>query len=151
MADKVIRQTGCTFSRRLRRHATRKWSEALLTMYPTRRSCEANGISKSNTWYGTSLECMVNGNELSINLVKTNKLKLLIGLSQKASGMDVMLVSHYTRSVNPPGEQAEPKHSMSSLRNVETPTVRPKHRARQSQESPMDNGSRMVQKAKASR
>jgi predicted transcriptional regulator YheO len=77
----VIRQTGCTFSRRLRRQATRKWSEALLTMYPTRRSCEANGISKSNTWYGTSLECMVNGNELSINLVKTNKLKLLIGLS----------------------------------------------------------------------
>ena len=49
------------------------------------------------------------------------------------------------------GEQAEPKHSMSSLRNVETPTVRPKHRARQSQESPMDDGSRMVQKAKASR
>jgi hypothetical protein len=105
MADKVIRQTGCIFSRRLRRHATRMWSEALQTMYPTRRSCEANGISKSNTWYGTSLECMVNGNELSINLVKTNKPKLLIGLSQKASGMDVILVSHYTRSMNPPGNR----------------------------------------------
>jgi hypothetical protein len=81
------------------------WSEALGTMYPTRRSREADGISESNTWYGTSLECMVNGNELSINLVKTNKLKLLIGLSQKASGMDVMLVSHYTRSVNPSGNR----------------------------------------------
>src|ERR671915_2586619 len=100
MADKVIRQTSCTFSRRLRRQATvvTRCSEALWTMYPTRRSREADGISESNTWYGTSLECMVNGNELSINLVKTNKLKLLIGLSQKASGMDVMLVSHYTRS-----------------------------------------------------
>jgi hypothetical protein len=148
---KVIRQTGCTFSRRLRRQATRMWSEALLTMYPTRRSCEANGISKSNTWYGTSLECMVNGNELSINLVKTNKLKLLIGLSQKASGMDVMLVSHYTRSVNPPGNR----------QNLNTPchhcgTWKPLPFAQnigqgKSQESPMDNGSRMVQKAKASR
>src|ERR687895_263980 len=60
MTDKDIRQTDCTFNRRLHRHATRMWSEALWTMYPTRRSCEA-------------------------------------------SGMDVMLVSHYTRSVNPPG------------------------------------------------
>ena len=79
------------------------WSEALQTMYPTRRSCEANGISKSNTWYGTSLECMVNGNELSINLVKTNKPKLLKGLGQKASGIDVSLVSRYTRLIKTTG------------------------------------------------
>jgi hypothetical protein len=105
MADKVIRQTGCTFSRRLRRQATRMWSEALQTMYPTRRSCEADGISESNTRYGASLGYMVNGCELLINLVIRNKPKLLIGLSQKASGMDVMLVSHYTRSMNPPGNR----------------------------------------------
>src|SRR5918999_5996192 len=132
----VIRQTGCTFSRRLRRQATRKWSEALRTMYPTRRSCEANGISESNTRYGTSLGCMVNTCEQLINLVKTNKPKLLKGLDQKASGIDVSLVSRYTRLIKTTGEQAEPKHSMSSLWNVETPTVRPKYRARQSQEKP---------------
>ena len=80
---RVIRQTGCTFNRRLRRQATRKWSEALRTMYPTRRSREANGISESNTRYGTSLGCMVNISELLINPVTQNKPKLLIGLGQK--------------------------------------------------------------------
>jgi hypothetical protein len=103
----VIRQTGCTFSRRLRRQATvvTQWSEALRTMHPTRRSREADGISESNTRYGASLGCMVNGSELLINPVKTNKPKLLIGLGQKASGMDVPLVSRYTRSINPPGDR----------------------------------------------
>jgi hypothetical protein len=151
MTDKDIRQTDCTFNRRLHRHATRMWSEALWTMYPTRRSREADGISESNTRYGTSLGCMVNTCEQLINLVKTNKPKLLKGLGQKASGIDVSLVSRYTRLIKTTGEQTEPKHSMSSLWNVETPTVRPKHRARQSQESPMDEGSRRVQEAKASR
>ena len=151
MTDKDIRQTDCTFNRRLHRHATRMWSEALWTMYPTRRSREADGISESNTRYGTSLGCMVNTCEQLINLVKTNKPKLLKGLGQKASGIDVSLVSRYTRLIKTTGEQTEPKHSMSSLWNVETPTVRPKYRARQPRGSPMDEGSRMVQKAKASR
>jgi hypothetical protein len=151
MTDKDIRQTDCTFNRRLHRHATRMWSEALWTMYPIRRSREADGISESNTRYGTSLGCMVNRSELSINLVKTNKPKLLKGLGQKASGIDVSLVSRYTRLIKTTGEQTEPKHSMSSLWNVETPTVRPKYRARQPQGNPMDEGSRRVQKAKASR
>src|ERR671915_59440 len=84
MTDKDIRQTDCTFNRRLHRHATRMWSEALWTMYPTRRSREADGISESNTRYGTSLGCMVNTCEQLINLVKTNKPKLLKGLGQKA-------------------------------------------------------------------
>jgi hypothetical protein len=87
----VIRQTGCTFSRRLRRQATRKWSEALRTMYPIHRSREADGVTESNTRYGTSLECMVNTCELLINLVINDKPKLLTGLSQKASGMGVSL------------------------------------------------------------
>jgi hypothetical protein len=102
---KIIRQTGCTFNRRLRRQATRKWSEALWTMYPTRRSREADGISESNTRYGTSLGCMVNTRELLINLVRTDKPKLLTGLGQKASGRDVSLSRRYTRSTNPPGER----------------------------------------------
>ena len=127
------------------------WSEALRTMYPTRRSREADSITESNTRYGTSLECMVNGSELSINLVKTNKPKLLIGLSQKASGMDVMLVSHYTRSMNPPGNR----------QNLNTPchhcgTWKPLPSAQNigqgnRKKNPMDEGSRRVQKAKASR
>ena len=136
MTDKDIRQTDCTFNHRLHRHATRMWSEALRTMYPIRRSREADGISESNTRYGTSLGCMVNTCEQLINLVKTNKPKLLKGLGQKASGIDVSLVSRYTRLIKTTGEQTEPKHSMSSLWNVETPTVRPKYRARQSQEKP---------------
>ena len=74
-------------------------------MHPTRRSREADGISESNTRYGASLGCRVNGSELLINPVKTNKPKLLIGLGQKASGMDVPLVSRYTRSINPPGDR----------------------------------------------
>ena len=151
MTDKDIRQTDCTFNRRLHRHATRRWSEALWTMYPTRRSREADSISESNTRYGTSLGCMVNRSELSINLVKTNKPKLLKGLGQKASGIDVSLVSRYTRLIKTTGEQTEPKHSMSSLWNVETPTVRPKHGQGNRKKNPMDEGSRRVQKAKASR
>jgi hypothetical protein len=109
----VIRQTGCTFNRRLRRQAAvvTQWSEALRTMYPTHRSREADGISESNTWYGTSLGCMVNTCEQLINLVKTNKPKLLKGLGQKASGIDVSLVSRYTRLIKTTGEQTEPKHS----------------------------------------
>ena len=103
MTDKDIRQTDCTFNRRLHRHATRMWSEALWTMYPIRRSREADGISESNTRYGTSLGCMVNRSELSINLVKTNKPKLLKGLGQKASGIDVSLVSRYTRLIKTTG------------------------------------------------
>src|ERR671925_129096 len=74
-------------------------------MYPTRRSREADGISESNTRYGTSLGCMVNIRELLINLVRTDKPKLLTGLGQKASGMDVSLSRRYTRSTNPPGER----------------------------------------------
>ena len=105
MTDKAIRQTGCTFSRRLRRQATRRWSEALQTMYPTRRSREADGITESNTRYGTSLGCMVNISELLVNPVITNKPKLLTGLSQKASGRDVSFSSRYTRSTNPPGDR----------------------------------------------
>src|ERR671914_26270 len=151
MTDKDIRQTDCTFNRRLHRHATRMWSEALWTMYPTRRSREADGISESNTRYGTSLGCMVNTCEQLINLVKTNKPKLLKGLGQKASGIDVSLVSRYTRLIKTTGEQTEPKHSVSSLWNVGTPTRSPKTRARQPQGSPMDGGNRRVQKAKASR
>src|SRR5918999_1530364 len=103
----VIRQTGCTFSRRLRRQATvvTRCSEALWTMYPTRRSREADGISESNTRYGTSLGCMVNICEQLINPVTPDKPKLLIGLSQKASGMNVLLHPQYTRSINPPGDR----------------------------------------------
>jgi hypothetical protein len=103
----VVRQTGCTFSRRLCRQATvvTRWSEALRTMYPTRRSREADGITESNTRYGTSLGYMVNGRELLINPVTLNKPKLLIGLGQKASGKDVSLLPRYTRSTNPPGDR----------------------------------------------
>ena len=74
-------------------------------MYPTRRSREVDGISESNTRYGTSLGCMVNICEQLINLVIRNKPKLLTGLSQKASGMGVLFTSQYTRSTNPPGER----------------------------------------------
>jgi hypothetical protein len=104
---KSLRQTGWTFSRRLRRQAivVTLWSEALWIMYPTRRSRKANGISESNTRYGTSLGCMVNLCELLINLVIIDKPKLLIGLSQKASGKDVSFQTRYTRSMNPPGER----------------------------------------------
>jgi hypothetical protein len=105
MTDKAIRQTDCTFSRRLHRHATRRWSEALWTMYPTRRSREADGISESNTRYGTSLGCMVNICELLINLVTKDKPKLLTGLGQKASGRDVAFRFRYTRSITPPGDR----------------------------------------------
>src|ERR671923_2940445 len=126
---RVIRQTGCTFSRRLRRQATvvTQCSEALRTMYPTRRSREADGISESNTRYGTSLGCMVNISELLINPVTQNKPKLLIGLGQKGKwyGCNVGFSLHKVSEST--GEQAEPKHSMSSLRNVETPTIRPEH------------------------
>jgi hypothetical protein len=103
----VVRQTGCTFNRRLRRQATvvTQWSEALWTMEPTHRSREANGISESNTRYGASLGCMVNISELLVNPVTTNKPKLLIGLSQKAGGMDVSLRLRYTRSTKPPGKR----------------------------------------------
>jgi hypothetical protein len=123
----VIRQTGCTFNYRLRRQATvvTQWSEALRTMDPTCRSRETDGISESNTRYGASLGCMVNGSELLINLVKTNKPKLLTGLSQKASGMDVMLVSHYTRSVNPPGDRQNLNTLCHHCETWEPPPVRP--------------------------
>jgi hypothetical protein len=68
-------------------------------MYPTRRSREANGISESNTRYGTSLGYMVNGYELLINPVIIDKPKLLKGLSQKASDMAVSLKRRYTRAI----------------------------------------------------
>src|SRR2546423_5132070 len=104
---KTIRQTGCTFNRRLRwqNAVVRQWYEALRVMYPTHRSREANGISESNARYGTSLGCMVNICELLINLVNHDKPKLLTGLSQKASGMGVSLHARYTRSINPPGDR----------------------------------------------
>jgi hypothetical protein len=150
----VIRQTGCTFSRRLRRQATvvTQWSEALRTMYPTRRSREADGISESNTRYGTSLGCMVNGSELSINLVKTNKPKLLIGLSQKASGMDVMLVSHYTRSVNPPRDRQTLNTLCHHCGTWEPLLVRPRVSGKVTVRKPYGRREyRMVQEAKAHR
>ena len=149
---RVIRQTGCTFSRRLRRQATvvTQCSEALRTMYPTRRSREADGISESNTRYGTSLGCMVNICELLINLVIIDKPKLLAGLSQKASGMEVSFQTRYTRSMNPPGERQNLNIQCHQCGTWEPLPVRPKHRARQPQGSPRDEGNRRVQEAKAS-
>ena len=151
MTDKDIRQTDCTFNRRLHRHATRMWSEALWTMYPTRRSREADGISESNTRYGTSLGCMVNTCEQLINLVIRNKPKLLKGLGQKASGMGVLFTSQYTRSTNPPGERL----NLNTLCH-HCGTWKPLPSAQNigqgnRKKNPMDEGSRMVQKAKASR
>jgi hypothetical protein len=124
----IIRQTGCTFSRRLRGQAiaVTQLSEALRTMYPTRRSREADGISESNTRYGASLGYMVNGCELLINLVIRNKPKLLIGLGQKASGMDVSFVHRYTRSKNPPGDRQNLNTQCHLCGTWEPPPIRPK-------------------------
>ena len=138
----VIRQTGCTFSRRLRRQATvvTRCSEALWTMYPTHRSREADGISESNTRYGTSLGCMANICEQLINLVIRNKPKLLTGLSQKASGMGVLFTSQYTRSTNPPGERLNLNTLCHHCGTWEPLPVRPKHGQGNRKEAPWTEG-----------
>jgi hypothetical protein len=136
----TIRQTSCTFSRRLRRHATRMWSEALRTMYPTRRSREADGITESNTRYETSLGCMVNICEQSINLVMYDKPKLLTGLSQKASDMDVSITGRYARSTNPPGERLNLNTLCHHCGTWEPLPVRPTHGQGNRKEAPWTEG-----------
>jgi hypothetical protein len=64
---------------------------------------------------------MVNTRELSINVVMSNKPKMLIGLSQKAlervQGLDNIL----SWTHNAPGGERAPNPSLSTLRNVVSP------------------------------
>jgi len=67
------------------------------------------------------MDGMVNIRELSINVVMSNKPKMLTGLSQKAlervQGLDNTL--SWTR--NAPGGERAPTPSLSTLRNVVSP------------------------------
>src|SRR5215510_14533868 len=67
------------------------------------------------------MEGMVSIGELSINVVMSNKPKMLIGLSQKAlervQGLDNIL--SWTR--NAPGGERAPNPSLSTVRNVVSP------------------------------
>jgi hypothetical protein len=66
---------------------------------------------------------MVNPGELPINVVRTNKLKALTSLSQKASGQGNELPSSRTVARTTTGGQAGSNPSLIRARNVVSPHV----------------------------
>jgi hypothetical protein len=67
------------------------------------------------------MDGMVNRRELSINVVMSNKPKMLTGLSQKALERVQGLDNTLSWTSNAPGEQRAPHPFVSTLRNVVSP------------------------------
>ncbi len=67
------------------------------------------------------MEGMVSICELSINVVMSNKPKMLTGLSQKALERVQSLDNTLSWTANAPGGQRAPNLSLSTLRNVVSP------------------------------
>ena len=67
------------------------------------------------------MDGMVNTCELSINVVMSDKPKMLLGLSQKALERVQSLDNTLSWTVNAPGGQRAPNPSVSTLRNVVSP------------------------------
>src|SRR5262245_39758891 len=67
------------------------------------------------------MDGMVNTCELSINVVMSNKPKMLTGLSQKALERVQGLDNTLAWTSNAPGEQRAPNPFVSTLRNVVSP------------------------------
>jgi hypothetical protein len=67
------------------------------------------------------MDGMVNTRELSINVVMSNKPKMLIGLSQKALERVQGLDNTLSWTANAPGGERAPNPSLSTLWNVVSP------------------------------
>ena len=67
------------------------------------------------------MDGMVNTCELSINVVMSDKPKMLLGLSQKALERVQSLDNTLSWTANAPGGQRAPNPSVSTLRNVVSP------------------------------
>ena len=67
------------------------------------------------------MDGMVNTRELSINVVMSDKPKMLLGLSQKALERVQSLDNTLSWTANAPGEQRAPNPFLSTLRNVVSP------------------------------
>jgi hypothetical protein len=87
------------------------------------------------------MDGMVNTCELSINVVMSDKPKMLLGLSQKALERVQSLDNTLSWTANAPGGQRAPHPSVSTLRNVVSPycsSTRGREAAR-----PIDGGAGM--------
>jgi hypothetical protein len=99
---------------------------------------------------GARVDGMVNTHELPINVVRTNKPKMLTGLSQKARGLvwEFSLLPSQTR--RPPADRQDLPHHMVRTRNVVSPSS--SHQGRQAvRHSRWGGGYRRMEEAKATR
>ena len=86
-----------------------------------RRDREATMFLQASLRVGARVDGMEKVSEPLINVVKTNKPKALIGLSQKARGGDRCSLLHLSQTTLPPAKKRLLTHPMAHKGNVVSP------------------------------
>jgi hypothetical protein len=121
--------TQCSATGTLPGHAivVTRWCEVPGTMEPSsqdeRQNREEMVCLRASTWGGTRVDGMENAGEPLINVVRTNKPKALIGLSQKACGGHRSFPFLLSQTLAPPADRRLLTHPMAQKRNVVSPAL----------------------------
>ena len=103
--------------------------EVLGTMKPSpkgeRRTREGTTCLQASLRVGARVDGMEKVTEPLLNVVRTNKPKTLLGLSQKARGWHRCFPFHLSQTLSPPAEKRLLTHPMARKGNVVSPASSP--------------------------